>query len=559
MQPTNSLRTAVILSALYMSTSCTSKPVILGAGGNNEPQTNTPCSGNSADRDSPEPLVAVSQEHAPIAPTALTPASTAPIPVSTVPTARQHTTSPFCEEKVLNEIKIPERNTTNFLTLPRAVIDNKILALLGTKDITNLSSTCRESHKDVGVYTESKTLLAICREGGNYPERLFRRPDCGAVRWIAGYGGAYGESLKHSFMRQFFAYAKAQQDKTKVIEWLREAPRSLLLYGHTSPLRPGVTIEAILTAVRESMGLRHNQRLPFTSADLFRDRAFMLAAVKKDERYLQYISEGLWLDLGFMCEVVAQDGGSIKFIGRHPRFMALNPVQKGAILLAAAKAKRRYCCQKMFSEQKMYSLWFTVGQFTEVNTAVWILTHIDLTDCSPATVQELLLAAAQDPTDELYSEYIQKLDANPFLCPKKRLEFLQTAAKKNGRWVLKHSKEDTSQAKIFDLDDLTPAQRYDIVLAAVTQNGYALEFAPDALKNDLRIVLAAVRSHKSPRHAGKLFGEYASPNLRKEVDELRTNRGVSVEGALAMIVAKQAVEEKVEEEKADIVIEEHKG
>ena len=536
MQPTNYLRTAVILSALHISTMCTSKPVILGAGGkdgNNEPRTTQVF-----------PRGTVVDNELPIAPTA-------PTPVSRVPTTSPHTTSPFCEEKVLNEIKIPERNTTNFLTLPRAVIDNKILALLGTKDITNLSSTCRESHKDVGAYTESKTLLAICREGGNYPERLFRRPDCGAVRWIAGYGGAYGESLKHSLMRQFFAYAKAQQDKTEVIAWLRKAPRSLLLYGHTSPLRPGVTIEAILTAVRESMGLRHNQRLPFTSADLFRDRAFMLAAVKKDETYLQYISEGLWQDLDFMREVVAQDGDSIKFISRHPRFMALNPVQKGAILRAAAKAKRRYRCQNM------YSLQFTFGQFLEVNTAVWILTHIDLTDCSPATVQELLLAAAQDPTDDLYSKYIQKLNATPFSCLEKRLEFLQTAAKKNGRWVLQYSKKDTSQARILDLDDLTPAQRYDIVLAAVTQNGYALEFAPDALKNDPRIVLAAVRSHKDPRHAGKLFREYASPNLREQVFRLRANNScqdVSVEDALealALSVAGQAEEEK----KAVIVIE----
>lgn len=551
MQPTNYLRTAVILSALHISTMCTSTPVILGVhgkdGNNEQRKTQVLSRGTLVDNELP---VEINLESAPRAATA-----TAPIPVSIVPTASAYATPPSYEEKELYEEKIPEKTVPFFSQLPRAVIDNKILALLGTKDITNLSSTCRESHKDVGVYTESKTLLAICREGGNYPERLFRRPDCGAVRWIAGYGGAYGESLKHSFMRQFFAYAKAQQDKTEVIAWLRKAPRSLLLYGHTSPLRPGVTIEAILTAVRESMGLRHNQRLPFTSADLFRDRAFMLAAVKKDERYLQYISEGLWQDLDFMREVVAQDGDSIKFISRHPRFMALNPAKKGAILLAAAKAKRRYCCPNMFFEQNMYSF--------EENTAVWILTHIDLTDCSPATVQELLLAAAQDPTDNLhglYDKYIQKLDDNPFSCLEKRVEFLQTAAKKNGRWVLKYSKKDTSQAKIFDLDDLTPAQRYDIVLAAVTQNGYALEFAPDALKNDLRIVLAAVRSHKDPRHAGKLFREYASPDLREQVSRLRANnQDVSVEDALAMIIAKQAVEEKVEEEKAAIVIEEHKG
>ena len=48
----------------------------------------------------------------------------------------------------------------------------------------------------------------------------------------------------------------------------------------------------------------------------------------------------------------------------------------------------------------------------------------------------------------------------------------------------------------------------------------------------------------------------ASSNLRQQVSRLRdNNQGVSVEDALKAIIAQQAVEEKEEEQKADIVIE----
>ena len=81
MQPTNYLRTAVILSALHISTMCTSKPVILGAGGkdgnNEQRKTQVLSRGTLVDNELP---VEINLESAPRA-------ATAPIPVSTVPTA----------------------------------------------------------------------------------------------------------------------------------------------------------------------------------------------------------------------------------------------------------------------------------------------------------------------------------------------------------------------------------------------------------------------------------------------------------------------------------------
>ena len=242
MQPTNYLRTAVILSALHISTMCTSTPVILGAGGkgkDSEPQTNTPCRGKSVDSESSESLDAVSQEHAPRAATALTSASIvpttslsrivhgeeiktpAPTPVSKKEPKKQlivqqSTLRDHEEKKELRKIDptLIARQVNPFCG-SQDVFTNKLLGFLKIDEIVPLRLVDTVTRKNVDSSTKSPSLLGICREGGNYPERLFRNPGDVSARWIAAYRGSEAEDLRRSFTQQ-------------LSNWIQKAPSNQL-------------------------------------------------------------------------------------------------------------------------------------------------------------------------------------------------------------------------------------------------------------------------------------------------------------------------------------------
>lgn len=214
MQPTNSLRTAVILSALHISTMCTSKPVILGAGGkdgnNEQRKTQVLSRGTLVDNELP---VEINLESAPRAATA-----TAPIPVSIVPTASAYATPPSYEEKELYEEKIPEKTVPFFSQLPREVLTSNVFSCLTPREVVRLRLVSKEFRKEVDSYNNSVELLGEYEKadkdyikGGAY-EKAFKNPNGGEVKLVMDYKG---EGLRKDFMGKFIAYVISKEGKNR--------------------------------------------------------------------------------------------------------------------------------------------------------------------------------------------------------------------------------------------------------------------------------------------------------------------------------------------------------
>jgi hypothetical protein len=72
------------------------------------------------------------------------------------------------------------------------------------------------------------------------------------------------------------------------------------------------------------------------------------------------------------------------------------------------------------------------------------------------------------------------------------------------------------------LQDASEALRGDreVVMAAVKENGFALEFASEALRNDKKVVIAAVGYKGTCLRHGRAL-KYASEELRNDIDVVR--------------------------------------
>ena len=236
--------------------------------------------------------------------------------------------------------------------------------------------------------------------------------------------------------------------------------------------------------------------LKFVSDELKKDREIVLAAVKQEGYSLRYASNELKQDYDIVLAAVQHNGFSLQFASDELK-------NDRGIVMAAVNS------DGVYQEDEYAVLQFASNKLRNDREIVLAAVQVDGW-------------AFEFASDELKKDreiFMTALQAVPYA-----LRFATRDVRKDPDIVTMVMKADWNAVwDVFDMErddwgELTKDP--DIVMAAVTQFGGALEHASEELKNNREIVMAAVRAKRSDLDDSdpQLALEFASDELKKDCE-----------------------------------------
>lgn len=311
----------------------------------------------------------------------------------------------------------------------------------------------------------------------------------------------------------WWKFSSWQEDPRIVYDAIEENPEELLeirLYTDifTNLYFKNVAYNAVMRAVKKQGAvLRH---APEWIQD---DRVIVLAAVQQDSEALAYASSRLKNDLEVVMAAVKRDGFSVRFAGRKIRYEDRN------VALAAVRQYGRSL------------VW--LGPFSNDQEVVLAAVHSDawsLKFASPELAMDWHIIMAAVLNDPLALKLAARvLHNNPQSVEAKRVAL--AAVTRDARalhyapeWlrmdlqVVVAAVRQNSLAlqlvspRFWNNEEFaTPAQERDLVRIAIRDNGLTLFWAPEWLRNDVDTVVEAMRENPEAL-------EFASPAVQEQIN-----------------------------------------